>query len=89
MRLLEQKAQRVAAPPERSLAHSFLAMAPPTVLVAPVAPTVPTTSGKISSPDGQLSPEERRDLVDRLTRFRQFDMPHFSGQSLEPWEAES
>ncbi len=32
---------------------------------------------------------EQREITERLTHFRQFDPPRFTGWSMETWEAES
>ncbi len=43
----------------------------------------------VPRPSGQLSEDEQREIIDRLTGFSHFSPPWFSGQSLESWEAET
>ncbi len=81
--------QPVVAPPEVSPIPSSPTATPPAALAVPIAPFVQTTSGEAPRSGGQLSLEEQRDLIDRLSWFRQFDPPRFSGRNLEPWEAET
>ncbi len=76
MRMLEQRTQpEVALPASPPVSSSPAAPSP--VPVAPAVPTVPVTSGQMSRPEGELTPEEERYLVDLLMSFHRYPSEDF------------